>query len=42
VQERFVSKAADEEAHTQPAKSTKTAEAVVPTGGVVAPVPAQK
>ena len=42
VQDRFVSKATDEEAHPQAAKSTKTAEAVVPTGGVAPAVPAQK
>lgn len=42
VQDRFVSKAADEEAHPQPVKSTKTAEAMVPTGGVAATVPVQK
>jgi hypothetical protein len=38
TQDRFVSSVTDE---AQPAKSTKTAEAVVPTGGVVAAVPAQ-
>ncbi|MFZ2155796.1 MAG: hypothetical protein WAV72_06725 [Bradyrhizobium sp.] len=42
VQDRFVSKAIDEEAHPQPAKSTKTAEATMPTGGVAAAVPVQK
>ncbi|QWG15224.1 hypothetical protein KMZ29_11515 [Bradyrhizobium sediminis] len=42
VQDRFVSSAIDEEAHPQPAKSTKTAEAMVPTGGVAATVPVQK
>jgi hypothetical protein len=42
VQDRFVSKGIDEEAHPQPAKSTKTAEAMVPTGGVAATVPVQK
>jgi hypothetical protein len=42
VQDRFVSKAIGEEAHPQPAKSTKTAEAMVPTGGVAATVPVQK
>ncbi|QWG16691.1 hypothetical protein KMZ68_17015 [Bradyrhizobium sediminis] len=42
VQDRFVSKAIDGEAHPQPAKSTKTAEAMVPTGGVAATVPVQK
>jgi hypothetical protein len=40
TQDRFVS-SVTEEAQPQPAKSTKTAEAVVPTGGVVAAVPAQ-
>jgi hypothetical protein len=37
VQDRFVSHAVDTETSPQPLKSTKTAEAVVPTGGVVAP-----
>jgi hypothetical protein len=37
VQDRFVSHAVDAETSSPPAKSTKTAEAVVPTGGVVAP-----
>jgi hypothetical protein len=40
VQDRFVSSAVDEQAPVQPAKSTKTAEANVPTGGA-ATVPAQ-
>ncbi len=40
VQDRFVSSAADAETNPQAAKSTKTAEAIVPTGGtgVTAPV----
>jgi hypothetical protein len=37
VQDRFVSTAAEAETTAQPAKSTKTAEAMVPTGGVAAP-----
>ena len=38
TQDRFVSSTAEEEAQPQPAKSTKTAEAHVPTGGAnVAP-----
>ncbi len=41
VQDRFVSSAVDEEAHPQPAKSTKTAEVAVPTGGVAAAAPAK-
>ena len=41
TQDRFASSAVEEEAAPQPAKSTKTAEAMVPTGGVAAPVPAQ-
>jgi hypothetical protein len=40
TQDRFVSSAAEEPA-VQPAKSTKTAEAAVPTGGSAAPTPAQ-
>ena len=40
TQDRFVGSAAEEEAHPQPGKSTKTAEANVPTGGVAA-APAQ-
>jgi hypothetical protein len=40
MQDRFVSNAVEEEA--QPAKSTKTAEAHVPTGGVAATAPQQK
>ena len=40
TQDRFVS-SVTEEAQPQPAKSTKTAEAVVPTGGVAAVVPAK-
>jgi hypothetical protein len=41
MQDRFVSKAVDGDAQTQAAKSTKTAEAVVPTGGTAAPAPVQ-
>ena len=41
MQDRFVSSAVEEQVPTQPAKSTKTAEAVVPTGGNAAPVPVQ-
>jgi hypothetical protein len=41
VQDRFVSSAADTETNPQTAKSTKTAEAMVPTGGVSAAVPAK-
>jgi hypothetical protein len=43
TQDRFVSSAADDDAHppAQAAKSTKTAEATVPTGGVAATAPAQ-
>jgi hypothetical protein len=42
TQDRFVSSAADDGAHPQAAKSTKTAEAAVPTGGVAAaPAPAK-
>lgn len=37
VQDRFASKAAETTATQPPVKSTKTAEAVVPTGGVAAP-----
>jgi len=37
VHDRFVSGAAESASAQQPAKSTKTAEAVVPTGGVAAP-----
>jgi hypothetical protein len=36
VQDRFAGVAADAEAAPQPAKSTRTAEATVPTGGIVA------
>lgn len=36
VQDRFVGNAGNAETNPQPAKSTKTAEAVVPTGGIVA------
>ena len=42
VQDRYVSSAVDVEINPQPAKSTKTAEAIVPTGGVaVTPAPAK-
>jgi hypothetical protein len=41
VQDRFVSSAVEEPAAVQPAKSTKTAEAALPTGGA-ATAPAQK
>ena len=41
VQDRFVSHAVDTETSPQPVKSTKTAEAVVPTGGVAATAPAK-
>ena len=41
VRDRFVSDAAETEPAPQSAKSTKTAEAVVPTGGVAAAAPAQ-
>ncbi|HEY3031937.1 MAG TPA: hypothetical protein VGJ68_17410 [Bradyrhizobium sp.] len=41
VQDRFVSKAMETETSPQSAKSTKTAEAHVPTGGVAAPPPAK-
>jgi hypothetical protein len=36
VQDRFVSDAVATETNPQPVKSTKTAEALVPTGGVAA------
>jgi hypothetical protein len=39
--DRFVSNAVDGDAQTQAAKSTKTAEAVVPIGGTAAPAPVQ-
>ncbi len=42
VQDRFVSSAVPTEITPQPAKSTKTAEAVVPTGGVAVTAPAQQ
>jgi hypothetical protein len=43
TQDRFVSSSVEEPAAVQPAKSTKTAEAVVPTGGAAtAPAQAQK
>jgi hypothetical protein len=41
VQDRFVSRAAEPETSSQAVKSTKTAEAMVPTGGVAAAAPAQ-
>jgi hypothetical protein len=41
VQDRYVSSAADAETNPQAAKSTKTAEAMVPTGGVSTTVPAK-
>jgi hypothetical protein len=45
MQDRFVSSAVETETNPQPAaltvKSTKTAEATVPTGGVAAPAPAK-
>ena len=41
TQDRFVSSAVEEPAAVQPAKSTKTAEAVLPTGGTAAPAPPQ-
>ena len=40
-QERFVSSTVDGDVQAQPAKSTKPAEAVVPTGGTTAPAPVQ-
>ena len=39
VHDRFVSSAVEEQAPVQPAKSTKTAEAAAPTGGVAATAP---
>jgi hypothetical protein len=41
VQDRFVGGPADADTNSQTSKSTKTAEAVVPTGGVVKTVPAK-
>jgi hypothetical protein len=41
VQDRFVGSAVDAETNPQAAKSTKTAEAMVPTGGVAATAPAK-
>jgi hypothetical protein len=41
VQDRFVSSAVDTGTNSQPARSTKTAEAVVPTGGVAVTAPAK-
>jgi hypothetical protein len=41
VQDRFAAGAVETETSPQPVKSTKTAEAMVPTGGVVAPAPVQ-
>jgi hypothetical protein len=40
TQDRFVSNAADGDKIPLPAKSTKTAEAIGPTGGAAAVVPA--
>ena len=37
TQDRFVSSVVEEQVPVQPAKSTKTAEAAVPTGGTAAP-----
>ena len=42
VQDRFAGNAAESETNPQPAKSTKTAEASVPTGGTATPTPAAK
>ena len=43
TQDRFVSSAVEGDAPAQPAKSTKTAEALVPTGGAAsAPGQSQK
>jgi hypothetical protein len=39
--DRFIS-AVEEDSQPQPAKSTKTAEAHVPTGGIAATAPQQK
>ena len=39
VQDRFVSSTAQAETNLQPVKSTKTAEAHVPTGGTAAATP---
>ncbi|MBA2403070.1 MAG: hypothetical protein H0V72_31110 [Bradyrhizobium sp.] len=41
TQDRFVSSVVEEQAPVQPAKSTKTAEAAVPTGGTAAPASVQ-
>jgi hypothetical protein len=41
TQDRFVSSAVQTETNPQSAKSTKTAEAMVPTGGIVAAAPAK-
>jgi hypothetical protein len=41
VQDRFVSGADQSESDPQPIKSTKTAEAMVPTGGTVVTAPAK-
>jgi hypothetical protein len=41
VQDRFVSSTADDDRTPRLTKSTKTAEATVPTGGVAAAAPAQ-
>jgi hypothetical protein len=42
VQDRFAAGAAENETDLQAVKSTKTAEAIVPTGGVAAPAPSPK
>jgi hypothetical protein len=41
VQDRFVGGAADAEVIAPTVKSTKTAEAIVPTGGIAAAAPAK-
>jgi hypothetical protein len=41
TQDRFVSSAVEGDPQPQAAKSTKTAEATAPTGGVAAAAPAQ-
>jgi hypothetical protein len=41
IQDRFVSAAVEDQTPPQPPKSTRTAEAVVPTGGAATAVPAQ-
>jgi hypothetical protein len=42
TQDRFVSSAVEGDVQPQPARSTKTAEAAVPTGGTAAPAQTQK